>query len=128
MILTDTSVVIDFVRTSDARLARIISTYQAAVCGVTRAEVLNGARDPAHRQQLLLKLASFALVPIPDTAWDVVGDNLALLRRGGVTIPFPDAVIATVAIINDLELWTHDLQFQHIQRVLPALRLFQEPP
>jgi predicted nucleic acid-binding protein len=67
-------------------------------------------------------------VPIPDSLWDDVGDNLAALRAAGVTVPFPDVVIATVAIANDIELWTHDNQFTMIQRVLPRLRLFQEPP
>jgi hypothetical protein len=37
-------------------------------------------------------------------------------------------VLATVAIANDFELWTRDRQFTHIQRVLPTLKLFTEPP
>jgi predicted nucleic acid-binding protein len=44
-----------------------------------------------------------------------------------VTVPFPDALIATLAIAENLELWTRDLHFTQIQRVLPSLRLFQEP-
>jgi predicted nucleic acid-binding protein len=44
-----------------------------------------------------------------------------------VIVPFPDVLLATVAIENGLELWTDDSHFLHIQRVLPALRLFQEP-
>lgn len=60
--------------------------------------------------------------------WDRVGDHLAALRSAGVTVPFADVVIATLAIENDIELWTRDRQFAIIQRVLPALRLFAEPP
>ncbi len=56
------------------------------------------------------------------------GDNLSALRAGGVTIPFADAVIATLAIVNDLELWTRDAPFAHVQRILPAMKLFAEPP
>ncbi len=44
-----------------------------------------------------------------------------------MTVPFSDALLATVAIENGLELWAHNTQFVHIQRVLPGLRLFQEP-
>ncbi|MFO0807261.1 MAG: hypothetical protein U0746_01420 [Gemmataceae bacterium] len=43
-------------------------------------------------------------------------------------MPFPDAVLATLAIANSIELWTRDKHFALIQTALPALRLFQEPP
>lgn len=51
-----------------------------------------------------------------------------LLRTNGVTVPYQDVVIATVAIENDLELWTRDGQYTLIRNVLPGLKLFQEPP
>jgi predicted nucleic acid-binding protein len=70
----------------------------------------------------------FAQVAIPDTIWDTVGDALAALRAAGVTVPFPDAVLACVAITYGLELWTRDQHFSLMQAVLPQLRLFQEPP
>ncbi len=128
MILVDTSVVIDYAKGQDAKLQTLLPTLSVAVCGITRAEVLHGARDPAHRGNLLTVLAVFAQVAIPDSLWDVVGDHLASLRVHGVTIPFPDAVLATVAILNNLELWTRDTQFIQVQRILPTLKLFQEPP
>ena len=37
-------------------------------------------------------------------------------------------LLATIAIESDIELWTYDSHFALIQAVLPALRLFQEPP
>ena len=46
----------------------------------------------------------------------------------GITVPFPDALIATIAIDNDLELWNYERHFADMQKVLPALKLFQEPP
>ena len=128
MILADTSVVIDFLRTADPKLRHIIVQEPAAVCGVVRAEVLHGARDPAHRLRLVAALNLFAQLPTPETFWDSVGDHAAELRRNGVTIPFADIVIATLAIGHGIELWTRDNHFQHVQRVLPALRLFVEPP
>jgi predicted nucleic acid-binding protein len=128
MILTDSSVVIDFLRTGDARMRQIVVAQQAAICGITRAEVLHGTRDAAHRAKLVAALGMFGQVSIPDSLWDEVGDNLAALRAAGVTVPFADVVISTVAIVNDIELWAHDNQFAMIQQVLPRLRLFQEPP
>jgi predicted nucleic acid-binding protein len=39
-----------------------------------------------------------------------------------------DVLIAAVALENDAELWTRAHHFPMIQTVLPALKLFQEPP
>ncbi len=128
MILVDTSVVIDFARGKDAKLLALLPTLPVAVCGVTRAEVLHGVRDPAHRRNLLVLLTAFQQVAMSDSLWDNVGDHLAALRAAGVTVPFQDVVIATVAIANDIELWARDHQFALIQGVLPRLRLFKEPP
>ena len=128
MILVDTSVVVDHLRGKDPKLAVLLPALPVAVCGVVRAEVLCGSRNPADRQKLLTTLAAFQLLPIPDALWDVVGDNLAALRRGGLTIPFPDAIVVSVAMANGIELWARDQHFPLIQRLLPALKLFQEPP
>jgi predicted nucleic acid-binding protein len=128
MILVDTNIVIDHGKGQDAKLTQLVSALLVAVCGITRAELLYGARTPAERQALLSVLAAYQQVPIPDALWDVVGDHLAALRAAGIRVPFPDVVIATVAITNDIELWTRDQQFLLIQQILPALRLFQEPP
>lgn len=128
MILTDTSVVVVFLRGPTVRLTTIIQTHQAAICGITLAEVYAGARNPADFTRLTTALSIFGTVPIPDTIWSNVGRNLALLRSQGITVPFTDVVIATVAIDNGLELWSYDAHFPMIQTVLPALKLFQEPP
>jgi predicted nucleic acid-binding protein len=128
MILVDTGVLIDFLRSKDLKLDRWFRSLPVAVCGVTRAEILHGARDSANRTRLLAFLQPFHLVSIPDTLWDAVGDNLAALRQKGITVPFPDAVIATVGIENDLEVWARDPDFQMMQTVLPRLKLFAEPP
>ncbi len=128
MILVDTSVVIDWSQGKDARLRALMLSLPAAVCGVTQAEFLHGSRDPAHRQKLLTDLATFQFVPMPDTLWITVGDNLAALRRRGFTVPLPDAVIATLGIEHDIEVWSRDPHFPTMQKVLTQLKLFQEPP
>jgi predicted nucleic acid-binding protein len=128
VILLDTTVVIDYARGKDAKLAAYLSTVSAAVCGVVRSEFLCGARDAKHRGDLLTLLATFYQISTPEGLWDAVGDNLAVLRRSGVTVPFPDGVIATIGIENDLEVWARDPHFPIMQKHLPALKLFQEPP
>jgi predicted nucleic acid-binding protein len=128
MILVDTSVIIFCMRTGDAKVDKLLRTSPVAVCGITHAELLHGVRTPAERKKLFTFLAGIAHVMIPDTIWETVGDNLCILRSKGVTIPFPDAVIATVAILNDIELWTRDTHFGLVKSAIPKLKLFIEPP
>lgn len=128
MTLVDTSVVIDFLRSADAKLLGLFRSLPGAICGVTRAEVLHGVRNPSDRTRSLTVLNAFIRVPIPDTLWDDTGDLLAALRAGGVTVPFNDAMIAAVAVTLGVELWTRDAQFGLIQRIEPRLTLYHEPP
>lgn len=128
MILVDTSVVIDGLRTQDPKLQNLFNTLQPAICGIVLAEVLHGARDAADYQKLVAAPALFPQVEMPDSIWEAVGRNLWSLRRKGVTVPFQDVAIGTVAMENNVELWTRDGQFQLIQTILPQLQLFQEPP
>jgi predicted nucleic acid-binding protein len=128
MILTDTSVVIDWLRSPNTRLYGIISTYAAAICGVTVAEVFAGARTTAELTHYRVALTVFGNVPVPLDIWERVGQNLFACRRMGITVPLADAIIATVAIDNSLELWTYGIHFALMQAALPALQLFVEPP
>src|SRR5207248_933014 len=70
-------------------------------------------------------LSLFRRLAIPQKMWPSLGRNLAQLSAKGVTVPFPDALIATVAIENDVELWHRDRHFPMIQQVLPRLKFFQ---
>jgi predicted nucleic acid-binding protein len=128
MILVDTSVLIDYQRTRDPKLKRLFGKLPVAICGATRAEVLNGARNPGNRRRLLGFLNTFRQMSIPDALWDTIGDNLAALRTAGLTIPFADVVIITVGLANGIEVWARDKHFKDVQTVLSALKLYQEPP
>ena len=128
MILLDTTVVIDYARGKDAKLASRLPKLSVAVCGIVHAELLAGARDPRHRASLLTLLSTFHFILFPDTLWDNVGDNLAALRLRGITVPLGDAAIATLGIENDIEVWARDPHFPMMQKVLGRLKLYQEPP
>jgi predicted nucleic acid-binding protein len=60
--------------------------------------------------------------------WDLVGDTLATLNARGLTVPFADAVVATLGIEHDIEVWARDAHFSAMQKILPQLKLFPEPP
>jgi predicted nucleic acid-binding protein len=128
MILVDAGVLIDFLRTKEAKLGRLFRSEPVAICGVSRAEILAGARNPRDRQRLMQFLGAFQQVATPEPLWDLTGDTLATLYAGGITVPFPDALVATIAIANDFEVWAPDPHFPIMQKILPHLKLFQEPP
>ena len=127
MILLDASVLVDYFRSPTDRVLRLFEENEAAICGATKAEILAGARKPADLDRITLGLNVLGYVEFPEALWDQLGSNLSLLRTAGVVVPFPDALIATIAIERGVELWTRDAHFTQIQRVLPRLRLFQEP-
>jgi predicted nucleic acid-binding protein len=128
MILVDTSVVVDYLRTRDRQMLRLFGVHDAAICGVTRAEILHGQKGPANRRNLIKSLNAFNQMSIPESAWDLVGDHLALLQARALTISFADVAIATTAIVHGIELWTRDSHFSLIQSALGGLQLFVEPP
>ena len=128
MILVDASVLVDCLRTKDPKLAPLFRSLPVAVCGVTRAEILAGARGGNDRQRLLQFLGAFHQVMIPEPFWDSVGSMLAALYARGITVPFPDIVVAAQGVENNLEVWARDPHFPAMQNVVPLLKLFQEPP
>jgi predicted nucleic acid-binding protein len=127
MILLDTTVLVAYLRARSATLRAVLVSSPMAICGVTRAELLHGARNPADALALIAALDEFVQIPIDQPAWDEMGRNLSLLRSAGITVPFPDALIATVAIREKSELWTFDAHFQAMRSVLPGLGLFDGP-
>ena len=128
MTLLDASIIVDALRAKDLQLMGQMNSVGGPVCGVTRAEIFAGARGPKDRAKLLTILDGFQQVSIPDAMWDEVGDVQAQLRAGGVTVPLADAVLTTVALALDVELWARDTDFNHIQPILPALKLYRENP
>ncbi len=128
MILVDATVIIAYYRSGDARIASQFARLAVAICGITRTEILNGVRSPAERTRTLTILNAFQQVSFPEPLWDIVGDNLALLRSRGILLPLADAAVATLSIHLNAEAWARDRHFQAMQQILPALRLYQESP
>jgi predicted nucleic acid-binding protein len=128
MILTDASVVIVYERAPTPRLKKIITDSAAAVCGLTVAELYAGVRTAKDEAKWQAALTDFQSVAIRDALWEQIGRNQSTLLANGITVPLVDTALATLAIALDVELWAYDAHFSMIQRVFPALKLFQEPP
>lgn len=127
MILADTSTIVHYLRTGFASMKAILDGGSVGICGVTRAEVLHGARGEADLQRLLVALDALPRVLIGEDTWDQLGRNLCALRSRGLAVSFPDALIATVAAANGMELWTYDAHFKPMCSAVPTLRLFDGP-
>jgi hypothetical protein len=125
MILLDASVIVDLWRKPTDRVREILESNYPYVAGVTRAELMRGARDPSDLMNVEGALADFSNLPTKEATWLQLGRNVYALRRAGISVPFQDVLLATLAIQNRLEVWTYDAHFQMMQRVLTDLKLFQ---
>jgi predicted nucleic acid-binding protein len=124
MILLDSSILVEFLRRQNPGIKRVLASGDAVISGVTRAEILHGVKDAVDRSRLITFLDELATVPTPEGVWDALGDNLAILRRAGVNVPFPDALIATIALLQDVPLWSLDAHYGLMKPNLPRLKLF----
>ena len=128
MILVDTSILVDFLRSPSPEIRAVLMEQGAAICGVTRSELLCGARTKVESEKIHAALNGFTNLEIPESAWHLLGEHLQTLRSRGVVVPFQDALIATIAILYNVPVWTRDGHFQLMQTVLPDLQLHQAIP
>jgi len=127
MLLVDTSVLIAQFRNFDPKRVVWFKTEPAAICGMVKAEFLAGARTAKQEADCVAILAALLPVATPESVWDAAGRNQAMLRSNGLNVPLDDTIIATTAIIVDIELWAYDGHFTAMATLLPSLRLFREP-
>lgn len=79
------------------RIAALISANVAATCGVIRFEVLRGARDERHFDQLRSMLDGLHQLPIPEALWEEAAALGMQTRRAGLVTQSSDLLIAAVA-------------------------------
>ena len=124
MILADTNIFIDFWNSADDKIASIFEKEDVAICGFVRAELLHGAVYKKNFDSITNILGAFEELNLTVEDWQQLGDNLYKLRKKGVQVPFPDAIIATIALKNDIPIWTGDQHFKLIQKVFSKLKLY----
>ncbi len=124
MILVDTNIIIDFWRKPAEKERMIFLTQKIYICGIVKAELLHGAKDKNSYKKILKGLKAFPEININQFFWDILGENFYLMKKAGISIPFQDAMIATIAINNRLKLWTKDAHFIRAKNVLNQLEFF----
>jgi hypothetical protein len=129
MILLDASVIIDYWKKPSENVAATMEREELCICGITIAELLHGTTGPLEEQRVERMIKAFLPLEMPEDLWPAVGRNLSALRQNGLSVSFQDIVLSTLAIMNDIPIWTRDGHFVRIQqKVLKELKLFDPPP
>lgn len=113
--LIDTSAWVDFFQNREPVAAAVdaaLADGSAAICGMIELEIRQGLRR--GEDDLLSLLQSTIRLPTREEDYARTGDLLARLRRGGVTLPATDGLIAQVALTHGVPLLEHDRHFAAI--------------
>ena len=120
MILVDTSAWIEFLRdTGSAACNRVdeLLDGEIATCDPVRMEVLAGARDEHHLQQLRRLLARAAVIRTGPIDYDGAAALYRTCRREGETVrKLIDCLIGAVAIRADVSILHADADFDVLAR------------
>ena len=115
MILVDTSAWIEFLRDTGSPICQRVDDLLAteiATCDVVRMEVLAGARDEQHLQQLRRLLARASTLPTEPVDYDAAAALYRTCRQRGHTVrKLIDCLIAAVAIRGDVPILHKDEDF-----------------
>ncbi len=121
-VLLDTSAWIDFLRPGGGalaeRVAALIESDRALLCGVVVAELLHGAKGEREEAQIGYLIARLPRLATTEEDWEETGRLLNALRRRGITVPLTDGLIAVISRRYDVEILTADQRFQHLPVVL----------
>lgn len=128
MVLVDASAWIDYLQFGEGllsdQLEKLLEENRAALCGIAIAEVRQGLRP--HEEQDVLDL--FETLPYLETTredYDAAGALLARLRRGGITIPVMDGLMAQLALRHEIALLENDKHFSSVEGLVRVL--WREP-
>lgn len=119
-ILADTGVWIDFFRGGEgagAHLGALIASTPVWVCGVVIYELLQGVRFPGEKDKIRNALAGLPYVEMSPSVWERAAGISADLKKGGLTLPLSDIIIAASALEHDLSIFTLDKHFEQVPGV-----------
>ena len=128
ILLADTNVVIDFIKAirrdeMNSPIVSLFAKHEVVLCGIVKAELLYGAYSNKNQRELLDFVSCYTSVDLVGSDWNVFGTQLYEYRTKGVTVPFTDAVIASISIRHNIPVWTDDKHFDMMQNVIPELQV-----
>lgn len=125
MILVDTSIIVEYWKNPKREYTDVFITQDIAICGIVQAELIYGARSNKEVEKIISALECFNFIDIDKEDQNGIGKFLHKLRIKGVKIPFQDAIIAYLAVKNNIPLWTRDKHFELIRDVIKELKIYK---
>lgn len=121
--LLDTNVCIVYLKNKNSNVNNYFHRLESdkiAVCSVVKAELFYGSRRSNNPQKSLniqlLFLRQFVSLPFDDSCAEVYSRIRASLEKAGTPISSNDIQIASIALVNDLILVTHNVrEFKRIE-------------
>lgn len=126
MILVDTNVIVNLWKSASEEEIKAFYEQDVAICGVVKSELLHGAYSESNLNQMAFDLSLLTEFNIQASQWEDFGRFLYRLRTNGLSVPYADALIAFIAITNNLEIKTNDKHFRLMQVVVPEIKLTSE--
>lgn len=124
MILIDTSAWVEFLRDTGSAVCERVNAVldqEIATCHPIRMEVLAGARDEGHLNNLRGLLARGSLLPTEPTDYEEAAAFYRACRRGGETVrKLIDCLIAATAIRASVSVLHSDSDFDVLARHTPV--------
>ncbi len=123
-ILVDTTIWIEFFRARSKiadRLEILLKENAVWTCGVVMFEVLQGMKSEDEKNEILNNLTSLPYAEMTKKSWQRSAELSIVLKKSGGTLPLSDIFIATIAIENDLSIYTIDNHFTQV----PDLKLYK---
>ena len=120
MILIDTSAWVEFLRDTGSRVCNRVDQLldpEIATCDAVRMEVLAGAHDDQHLQQLRRLLARASVIQTGPIHFEVAAALYRTCRREGETVrKLIDCLIGAVAIRAGVPILHTDTDFEVLAR------------
>ena len=114
-VLVDTSAWIDFLRGRTTGYANAtalaVERDEARICGVVRAELLQGVKGEKEKAQLSIIFQTIQSMEANETDWDRAGDLSRSARLNGHAVPLTDALISAIAQRNKMSVLSADKHF-----------------
>lgn len=127
MVLVDTSVWIEAHRWQGEpavklALRGLLDAYEATLCGPVEMEFLGGAR-PQERERLQAWCSVVPYLSNDQKLWRRAAAHFSHLRSGGLTVPWNDILVATLALTADCRVYAVDAHFRAMAPML-GLQLY----
>jgi predicted nucleic acid-binding protein len=128
MVIVDTSAWIEFFRRDGAPAVKLamkalIEELEATLCGPVEMEFLGGAR-PHERPRIQSRFDILPYLANDQKLWREAATHYATLRAVGITLPWNDALIATLAISKNCRVYAIDQHFESMAQHL-ELQLYK---